>query len=249
MFKKFVLRSLAGATAVGSALTLSLVSTPSVVTSAPEIRNVACSVKYPGSVSTTTQLSLSRSIAVYGSTNTAKATVSRDDSDKNAGGSVRFTLSGGGVNKAWTVSLSGGAASVTLPKSLEAGNTYTVNAQYSPPSCSVLKPSSDSAYYTVVKAKTLRSVNAPDVDRGERASVSVVVSSQRPGMFTPRGQVRIVVKRGGNVLATKTVALQDGRVRTSFGKFRPGSYDVVARYFGTSNFNGARGTDDFRVRR
>ncbi len=124
-----------------------------------------------------------------------------------------------------------------------------MKAQYSPPDCSVLKSSSGTAYYSVVKAKTLRSVNAPDVDRGQRASVSVVVTSQRPSMFTPRGQVRIVVKRAGNVVATKTLALQDGRVRTSFGKFRPGSYDVVARYFGTSNFNGARGTDDFRVRR
>lgn len=249
MFKKVLLRSVVGATAVGSMLTMSLVSAPSVVTSAPEIRNVACGVKYPGSVSTTTSLKLSRSIAVYGSSNKATATVSRDDSDKTPGGSVRFSLSGNGVNKSWTVSLSGGDASVSLPRNLEAGNTYTVKARYFPPDCSVLKGSSDSAYYTVVKAKTLRSVNAPDVDRGERARVSVVVSSQRPGMFTPRGQVRIVVKRAGNVLLSKTVTLQDGRVRTSLKKFRPGSYDVVARYFGTTNFSGARGSDDFRVRR
>ena len=44
MFKKVLLRSIAGATALGSVLAVSLVATPAVVTSAPEIRNVACSL-------------------------------------------------------------------------------------------------------------------------------------------------------------------------------------------------------------
>jgi hypothetical protein len=250
MFKKILLKSVVGATAVGSALTMSAVAAPSVVTSAPELNNVACSEQYPGSVSTTTQLKLSRAIAQYGSTNVAHVTVSGDKAGSKANGSVTFTLSGEGVSESWTKSVKGGQASVTLPRKLAAGNTYTVRAKYTPGDCSVFKGSeSKAAYYSVNKANTMRRVHAPNVDRGQRARVSVAVSSARPGMFTPRGQVRIVLSRRGEKLAVKTLRLEDGRVRASFGKLRPGSYDVVVRYFGTGNFRSTRGTDGFRVRR
>jgi hypothetical protein len=250
MFKKILLKSVVGATAVGSALTMSAVAAPSVLTSAPEISNVACSEQYPGSVSTTTQLKLSRAIAQYGSTNVAHVTVSGEKAGDKANGSVTFTLTGGGVSESWTKSVKGGQASVTLPRKLAADNTYTVRAEYTAGECSVFKDSeSKAAYYSVNKANTMRRVNAPNVDRGQRARVTVAISSARPGMFTPRGQVRIVVSRGGDKLATKTVRLEGGRALVKFGKFRPGSYDVAVRYFGTGNFKGARGTDGFRVRR
>lgn len=250
MFKKILLRSVAGATAAGSALAMSLVAAPAVVTSAPEIRNVACDEKYQGSVSTTTQLSLERAVAIYGVSTTATAKVTRDEAGaKSPTGRVKFTLlnPGGGVRNAWVVGLSGGEASITLPQDLPARATYTVRARYMP-GCSIFAGSSSApAYYTVNKAGTRTGVNAPNITRGENARVNVEVRSGSP--LTPVGQVRIVVLRQAKVLASQTHRLRGGKVSATFRKFPVGYYDVEVRYLGTRNFRASKGADDFRVSR
>ena len=244
MFKKVLLRSIAGATALGSVLAVSLVATPAVVTSAPEIRNVACSLPYPTSVSTNTGVSLTRAVAAYGAATTATATVTRDDAGKQPRGTVRFLLRGA-VNKSWTVTLRSGQASVALPRTLPASNTYSITAKYFPPSCSIFKRSSGSASYTVFKADTRTSVNAPDIRRTEKPSAKVVVRST----LTPVGKVRVALVRNGDVIAAQTEQLSGGRASATFRKVRPGKYTMKVKYLGTANFRASSGADTFRVRR
>lgn len=243
MFKKFLLRSLAGATAIGSALALSLVATPGGLPSAPEIRNVSC-VQYPSRAATTTDVSVPWA-AAYGTATRATATVSSGAGTPT--GSVKFILlnDSGSVLDTWTKDLSSGKASVWLPRSLPAGQTYTVRGRYDP-GCSPFAGSGDTAYYTVEKATTTTSVNAPDVKRGADARVSVVVSSK---VFTPRGNVRIIVVRNGMVIASTTRTLSRGRASATFGKYRVGSYTAKATYLGARNFSRSQGSDGFHVLR
>lgn len=248
MFKKIIFRSVAGATAIGSALAISLVASPAVVTSAPEIRNVACEVKYPGSVSTTTQLSLGRSVGSYGVANSATATVSTGGA-KTPRGRVRFTLSAdGSVIRAWTVSLRGGEATVGLPRRLGARETYAVEAFYLPPDCSVFARSRSAiAYYSVNPASTRTRVSAADVARGDNPVA--VVALRSPSPFAPTGKVRIVLKRNGRVLAKQVRALSGGEATATFRTFRVGQYRVKVRYFSTRNFTGSGGATRFSITR
>jgi hypothetical protein len=227
---------------------MSVVASPAVVTSAPEIRNVACTVKYPGSVSTSTQLSLGRSVGIYGVANSATATVSTSGA-KTPVGRVRFTLSAdGSVIRAWTVTLRGGEATVGLPRRLGAQETYAVEAFYLPPDCSVFaKSRSNIAYYSVDKAGTNPAANAPSITRGENGRVNVNVRSASP--LAPGGKVSLVVKRNGRVLAKQTRTLSGGKASAAFRKFAVGRYRVEVRYLGTGNFTGSRGADGFRVTR
>lgn len=252
MFKKIMLRSVSGATAVGAALAMTLSTTPAVVTTAPEIRNVACEVKYPGSVATTTQLSLARPLGVYGDANFATARVSRDEAGaKTPDGPVRFLLTNpdGSLRRIWFVQLQDGEATVRLPRRLDAQTTYRMRASYRPDDCSVFERSSSAPrYYTVEQAATRTFVGAPNVTRAERPRVRVAVGSE--SRFTADGRVRIVLKRDGRVLARKDRFLNDdGRAFTRFGKVRPGRYRVVVRYFGNQNFERSRGVSGFRVTR
>jgi len=244
MFKKVLLRSVAGATALGSMLAVSLVATPAVVTSAPDIRNVACSLQYPGSVSTNTTVATTRGVAGYGAATTATATVTRDDAGRNPRGTVRFVLRGA-VNKTWTVRVRQGRASVTLPRTLPARNTYRVTAYYFPPSCSIFKRSDGTTYYTVYKAGTRTRVSAPNIRRYQKPTANVVVRST----LTPRGKVRIVLVRKGNQVAAQTKRLRGGRTSATFRKVRPGYYKMKVRYLGAKNFRPSSGADGFRVRR
>jgi hypothetical protein len=252
MFKKILLRSVASTAAIGSALAISLVATPAVVTTAPEIRNVACDNVYAGSVSTTTQLSLGRSVGAYGVSNAATARVSRDGAGKTPGGQVRFRLfnPNGQVRRVWKVRLHNGAATVGLPARLGAQNTYTVRANYIPPNCSIFRASvSDPAYYTVNKAGTRTVVKAPNRTRAQNGRVNVTVRTGSP--FTPQGKVRVVVKRSGNgkVVARQVRQLQGGQTTAVLRKFAVGKFNVRVVYLGTKNFKRSVGNDTFRVTR
>lgn len=246
MFKKFIYRSVAGATAVGSVLAVSLIATPATVTSAPAIRNVAedCNLQYPSSVATSTDLKLTRIAAQYGTQNVATVLVTRDDAgSRKPVGRVRVS-----IGNAWsrTVRLVDGQASVDLPHTLNAGNTYTVRARYIPPSCSMFAASRDLASYTVFRARVRLAVNAPNVARGVRPRVNVLATS-RTGVTVP-GSVRVTILRQAVVVGRKWAALDsDGRVRVFFPRKRPGYYNVEVFYPRKANFTRATGEDDFRV--
>jgi len=238
MFKKIFMRSLTGATAVGATLALTVAATPA-LTSAPEIRNVACTVPYQGSVATSTDLRVRPAVGIYGTPARAVAKVTSNDGTPT--GRVKFTLGA----RHWTVKVSGGTAVVRLPRGLRAQNTYKVRALYLP-LCSRFQRSTDVAYYTVKKAPTHTLAKAPNVTRGTKARVHVTVGSR---FFTPHGKVRITVLKRGHVVATAVRKLRRGHAFARFGKYRVGRYSAMAVYLGNRNFRRSSDSDVFRVTR
>lgn len=247
MFKKILFKAVVGAAATGTALSVSLVATPSVVTSAPEISNVACAA-YPGSVATNTDLSVAQPIVRYGRGSTATAKVARTDSGaKKPIGTVTFTLSNkdGSVRRTWTRDLNRGEATISLPSRLPARATYGLRVAYNATNCSMFADSnSEPRGFTVLRAGTKTNVAAPNRDRGERPVVRVAVNSGSPVATSGRARVKIYRKA---VLVRSRLVSFTGGFRTSFAKLRPGYYDVRVQYLGTGNFVGSRGSDDFRV--
>jgi hypothetical protein len=244
MLKKLMLRSVASATAVGSVVAMSLAAGPATVSSAPAIKNVACTIEYQASVATTTTLSLQRSGAQFGVRNAATVTVSRDDAGaRTPRGSVRIWIVGG---PSWTVSLRDGSASVSFPRRLGSGETYTVRARYNAPSCSVFADSSAAPrYYTVHQARTNMDVDARNLRRGMRPRVDVNVwSATGP---TPPGRVQVVLTRNAVQVGSKWARLDGGETRVWFPRKRPGVYDVSVRYPQRKNFRWSNGEDEFRI--
>lgn len=248
MFRHIIVKSVATLTAVGGALAMSLAATPAVITSAPEIRTVSCH-GYPADVSTTTQLSLRRTVGIYGSFNRATALVSADETGSGTPtGSVQFRLfdSDGNRLQSWLVGVDGGLASVVLPSTLPSRETYRITARFVPGNCATFGPSSAApAFYTVNKAPTNTVVFAPNRERDQHPRVAVVVSSRSP--LRVGGEVRIVITRRAVVVARRTVDLSDEQAVAWFRVLRPGYYDVEARYLGSRNFVRSRGEDDFRI--
>jgi hypothetical protein len=246
MFKKMLFKSVAGATALGSAFAVSLVATPAMVTSAPEIRNVACNIAYPQSVATNTQLSLVRTAGQYGLQNSATVRVVRTDSaGRNPVG--RAVIRVVGVRN-YTVRLTNGEATVNLPR-LNARQTYTVRARYVPPGCSVFAPSASApSYYTVIRAGVRLNVNAPNVRRNVRPRVNVTATSLT-GM-TPPGRVRVRLYREAVQVGAKWASLnRNGQTRVFFPRKRPGYYQAKVFYPASQNFSQASGENDARILR
>lgn len=246
MFKKLIYKSVAGATAVGSLLAVSLVATPATITSAPAIRNVSdhCANQYAHTVSTTTDLQLARTAAQYGTRNVASVQVSRDDAGASQPvGRVRVSILG---LQSWTVRLVDGMATVALPRTLTARRTYIVVARYLPRDCSVFAASrSNRSYYTVIRAGVRLNVDAPNVDSSVRPRVDVQARSLT-GVTVP-GSVRVRLYRDAVLVDVKWAMLDDGFVRVFFPRKRPGVYDARVYYPARTNFSVASGEDDFRV--
>jgi uncharacterized protein YwbE len=231
-------------TVVTGLVAASLAASPSLVTSAPELRQVTN--HYEGTVATTTDVALNRYGGQYGHANGATVTVSRTDSgDGQPNGRVRIQLVG---VETWTVRLSGGGASVDFPRRLPAGESYTVRASYLPPDGSLFHESSGTAYYTVVQARTTTAARAADIRVGEVARARVSVDSETG--LTPRGSVRAVLTRNGDRVDAVTVDLEDGAATARFGQInRRGTYDVSARFLSGDNFKDSTDETTFSVRR
>lgn len=247
MFKKVLLRSLVGTTALGSALAMSVVAGPATVTTAPEIRTVACD--YPANVTTTTDITLNTPVALYGAFNTATATVSAGEGTPE--GTVEFTVTRDDTTVGtWSRTLNAnGKATISLPRYLNAQATYTIEAAYVPTECSEFKPSEadPAANLSVYKRGTSLDTRAPHRARGQRPYVAVSVDSGLPR--DAAGKVRIIIKRAGKVRANRVVRLSDGSARAVFRKMAPGKFSVQTRYLGTRNFSRSTDTNGFVVRR
>lgn len=252
MFKKLLFKSVVSATAVGSALTVSLVSTPAVVTTAPEIRTVACGDAYTPRLATSTSVSFIRdgaSVASgeYGSAVRGVATVS--SSGGTPTGNVRFVLwdsTRGSQVGAWTAPMSRGAASLALPTYLPAQRTYRLSADYRPSGC-FKDAETVGKSYTVVSRRTSTRATAPNRTRRQTPLVDVTVGSSISQAVT--GKVSVVVRRSGSVVRRGTVTLSRESGRIGFRRLSPGLYTVTATYLGNTNFRVSSDRDDFRVYR
>ena len=247
MFLKALAKSAAVSAAVGGLLAAAVVSGPAVTSAAPTFENVACGVEYPASVATSTALSLERAGGMYGVQNGALVKVSRTDAGSGAPrGEAVIRIAG---IKTYRVSLRGGEATVSFPRDLAAGETYTVSARYIPPTCSVYSTSSAAdRYYTVKKAATKTSVDAGNIRQGQRPQADVAVRTATP--TTAVGNVRVILSRNAVRQDVKTVSLSDGKASVSFARARrAGVYDIDVKYLGTRNFTRSAGDDDLRCSR
>ncbi|HEX6246575.1 MAG TPA: Ig-like domain-containing protein [Nocardioidaceae bacterium] len=249
MFTKLLAKSAAVSAAVGTTLALSLVSSPAMVTAAPEIRTVACD-DYAAERQTTTTLELSRAAGQYGAINRATATVT--DGDATPTGSVRFTVydkTSGAVTPAGTDALdANGQATVRLSRYLRANRTYMVTANYRPSDSCEFQPSdAEAMFYTVYKRTTSTSVDAPARRAGQRPVVSVTVNAYFPERLAGRAKIVITKKGQGKALRGRIVRLNDRAATVSFKRLRPGVYTAKVRYTGNVNYAASSGADNFRV--
>lgn len=254
MFKKVIFKSAATTAAVGSALALSLVSSPAMVSTAPELRTVSSvpaeyceDESYAGDVSTSTSLELGRSMGRYGMPNKATATVT--DGELTPSGAVRFTAYNGAGNvvASTTVSVNdGGVATWWMPRNMRARQTTAVSANYLGENC--FAPSqANLAFYTILPRGTWTDVSAPNRKRNWQPRVDVAVRSRAP--YSARGPVRVTISRNGKVVRGKRTFLRGGERTVFFPRLRPGIYDVRVSYLGNVNFNRSSGADRFRVYR
>lgn len=241
MFTKILFRSVAGTTALGSALAVSLIAGPGTVTASPEIRNVAC--EYPAAASSETALTLLNSMGRFGDVN--RATVQVTSGNTTPAGQVQFAING---NTRATRPLSAnGTATFGLPGYLPAKTTHSVTATFVPADACAVEGSSDSSSYTVFRRGTKATAAAPDRVRGKRPVVRVSVDSGLPR--DARGKVRVVLRRGGKIRANRVVRLSDGSAVVRFRKMRVGDYKVRVRYLGARNFKRSTNVTTFGVQR
>ncbi len=249
MFTKMLLRSVATSVAAGSVFAASLVATPALVATAPEIRTVACD-SYAAEAPTTTTLTLARAAGQYGAVNRATATVT--DGSATPTGSVRFTIydqTTGTVTPGDTVELTDGQATLQMSRYLRANRTYMVTANYLPDDSCEFRPSdADAKFYTVYKRRTTTDVNAPNRRVRQPVKVGVVVSA--PFQEGLGGKARVVITRSGKakVLRSAVVRLTDRRAVATLTSLRPGLYTAKVRYLGHVNYAASSGADSFRVR-
>jgi hypothetical protein len=241
MFKKPLLKSLA-ATAVAGTVLAAAQAGPAVTTAAPQIENRALvtTVVYPDTdVRTVTNLSLRYNAAQYGERNRVYVRVSAPGTNLTPTGRVMFTLDGRALESR---RLSGGTASLALPRTLPARESYEINASYRPSSGSnfVADPNVPSQYYSVFKVGTTVSTGARDIEAGQQPRVNGSVVSPT-GITVTGGQAQVQLIRKGRQVRAKLVDVRNGSFSASFpsiGRRGVGSYSVKSRYLGTGNFRG-----------
>ncbi len=225
-------RVAAAAAALTSTLALGLVAAAP-ASAAP----ATCDPGYPSSVQTTTSLHLARSIARYGSGNTASVRVSSDAGRPT--GRVSVFVGGG---PSFSVRLHSGHASVRLPRNLPANHTYTVAAVYAGSGCYAGSASSPK-FYTVVRSHAhVKGLDARDIRVGGRPLVTGEVSGAT-------GTVKVTIKHKG-IVSTKYVAVSGGSFSAEFAPVRAkGVWKAVAVKPTSAGVVGDSAVTAFRVHR
>lgn len=241
MFTKILFRSVAGTTALGSALAVSLIAGPGTVTAAPEIRNVAC--EYAPAGKTSTDLTLQKSLGFFGDAN--RATVQVSNGNTTPDGEVLFAVDG--KTRAVRQLNASGTATFGLPGYLGAGVDHVVTATFVPADECTWVGSSDTDYYSVFRRGTKTGAAAPDRVRGKNPVVRVSVDSGLPR--DARGKVRVVLRRDGKIRASRVVRLSDGAAVVRFRKMVVGDYKVRVRYLGARNFKRSTNVTTFGIQR
>jgi hypothetical protein len=246
LFKRIVVKSVAGAAGAGVVLALAGLTSPAAVSASPAIKNMACSTNYPNPAASNTALAVVHYIHEYGKGNRAVATVA--SGGKNATGSVRFAVDG----NTWVVPLVDGRAAQALPRRMSAGQTYNVRARYIP-DCKngEVAGSADHRFVTVNRANTkITSRFAADITRGEHPVVDAVVASRT---LSPGGRAKVIITNGkarkAKVVSVDRLGHGDSKIHARFGRtFKKGQWTVTVRYLGTSNFEPRREYTGFHIR-
>jgi hypothetical protein len=236
MISSILRRTLAGTAATGVAVSLAVVGVGTPAASAAG----QCNSGYPSSVSTSTSLTLAKTVGAYGETNRASVRVSSGAGTPTG----RVTVTVGGAS--YSMALSGGRASHSLPRTLAAQRTHAVTARYTASSC--YKGSSATKYYTVKRTSVaVRGVSARNIRKGGRPYVTGRVTTASG--VTVGGQVTVRLYHAGHRRKTTTVSLRNGHFSAAFGKaYLRGTWTARATALSTSNHGSATGSDSFRVK-
>ncbi len=251
LFKNILLRSVAGVTAVGSALALSLVAGPAMTTASPEIRNVGLPVRTRGRLHH----------------HHAQARAPR--------GHLRCLHHGDCHGQRLDRRRRGRAGSECVhPQELRRLGPQDVDreAQRRQGHGHAAAPPPVEAHLRrprKLPPEALLDLQAQPLGRGvlhrpqaghahggERARTFTVASargstsrSAPPARSTPTVASGSSSSGTGKAIASQVHRLRSGRANATFRKFRPGHYDVKVRYLGARNFRGSSGEDGFRVYR
>ena len=214
-----------------------------VVATAPA-SSAAPGCQYPANIVTTTSLKVKPQKVQYGANARARVVVRATGSQRTPKGQVIVTVAG----RSRVSGLSGGAATVSLPRKLSAGDSYGVRAKYDPKRCSRFqKSTSPKRSFKVVKAHSRAKVNVDSIKRGHRPKASVRVRTATG--VTANGKARVRISRHGTSFA-KTVRLHGGAASTKFKALnKVGKWKVRVTYKGTGNIRPDSGSDTFRVKR
>lgn len=141
-----------------------------------------------------------------------------------------------------TGTLSGGKASLTVPKTLAAGSrTLTVSYGGS----SQLDAAKVRSTRTVAKATSAVTAKAATVTTTVRGTVVVTVKATGT---VPTGKATVQITRNGRSYATKTVTLQGGTRTVTLPKLTTkGTYTVKVTYAGSSNVKASSRTVSLKV--
>jgi hypothetical protein len=231
MLKKILGKAVAGTAAAG------LVLVPSAVTVAPQFVNVAC--QYPDPAATSTSVVLDAVAAPFGTRNRVTVNVSSAGATPRGKVIIRVESLGRFVK-----TVRGGSATLALPRTLDARNTYTISAKFDG-TCR-FRNSRDTAQYTVFKAGV--NVN-PTVQNARKARFAAAFRGAG-GLDPQGGQARFVVKRpNGKTVRVANDGVRRGRAAVDMRNLKPGRYRLVVSFRGTPNFRASSDSVSFGVRR
>lgn len=201
-------------------------------------------------VDTTTAVVITPASVPYGAASEAVATVTASGTPTGPGakkldGDVSFTINGQTLSG--KITGNDGQAKVDLPVTLPAGHSYPVVATFVPGDAASYNGSvSAAANVQVVKDNTTTTAKVANVIKGQRIKAEVAVASVNKQTVT--GQVKVILKRKGKTLKTKTKTLVDGAKTVGLGVARKrGGYIVKVKYLGDSNFNASKVKTRFTV--
>jgi trimeric autotransporter adhesin len=191
--------------------------------------------------STTTSVSSSANLSVFGQSVTFTAAVSGvapSTATVNTG-TVQFVIDG--VNFGSAVSVSGGTATSGATTTLSVGS-HTITANYTDGTSYANSNGSLSGGQTVNQASTTTSVNSsanPSVS-GQSVTFTATVNPVAPGSGTRTGTVQFAID-GNNFGSPVTLS---GGTATSgaTASLSQGTHTVTATYIGDTNFSGSNGT-------
>jgi uncharacterized repeat protein (TIGR02543 family) len=198
---------------------------PTCQVAASQARNVTATFTHV-TVASTTVLTLSTPSRGYGTTSTAKVTVTGGGTA--ATGMVELK---DGTKLIGTATLSAGSATVTLPKTLTVGS-HNLTASYG--GSTLLMASSAAKSFTVTKAKASVA--------GKLAKKSVTASAKDKLTVTvaASGVVatgKVTVKDGKKTLVSKTLA--NGKVVVTLPKLKKGKHKLTVVYAGSATVSAA----------
>lgn len=189
---------------------------------------------------TTTTITVKSSSIFYGESATATVSVDSTAKGQKPSGKVELKLDG----QTLTADLANsGKADFTLPLLNASSTAYSFTATFVPADATAFMSSTSApAALTVNKDTTTTAVTVRHRKAVRKIIAKTTVTSDHGQV--PKGKVKVVLRRNGIKVSSQKVQLSStGTSRVKFTKVRrTGTYKVISKYLGSSNFVGSKAT-------